>query len=197
MKSSSETTSAKSLAIKYGLIWTVINILVFLFVYYIVPDFMGTWKHSIIQFIVGIGLAVYFTLEIRKQIGGFWSFTEALKTTFVLFIIPTILLYFFSLIFGKWIEPSYPAKITEISLNVTTELYESITDDQEVIDQAILETEQALEKQFDPSFMDVVKSVMFSVLIYFVGSMIWAAIFKKERPIFYNPEDEVGAKIHD
>jgi len=197
MKSSVESISGKSLAIKYGLIWTVINIAVFLFVYYVVPQFMGTWKHSVIQFIVGIGLAIYFTLEIRKRIGGYWSFSEALKTIFILFIIPTILLYFFSIAFGKWIEPSYPATITEISLNMTTELYENFTDDQEVIDQAILETEEALKKQFDPTFMDMVKSVLFSVLIYFVGSMIWAAIFKKERPVFYSPEEGVEGNIHD
>lgn len=192
MTSSTESTSAKSLAIKYGLIWTAVNIIIFLFVYYVVPQIMGTWKHSAIQIAVGIGAAVYFTLEIRKRIGGFWSFGEALKAIFILFIIPTIILYFFSIAFGKWIEPSYPQQITEIALNTTTELMESMIDDQEVVDQAIAETELAMKAQFDPTIGDLVKAIASSVLVYFIGAMIWAAIFKKERPVFYNlqPEDE-------
>lgn len=187
---SNNGVSATSLAVKYGLIWAVINIVIFLLVYYGVPQIMGTWKHSIVQFVVGIGLAIYFTLEIRKQIGGFWSFKEALKNIFVLFIIPTIVVYFFSIIFGKWIEPEYPAKITEISLNATTEMMESMTSDQEVIDETIAEMEKGLEQQFNPSFMDIIKSVAISALIYFIGALIWAAIFKRDRPVFIAQEPD-------
>lgn len=154
------------------------------------PQIMGTWKHSIIQFVVGIGLAIYFTLEIRKQIGGFWSFKEALKNIFILFIIPTVVVYFFSIIFGKWIEPEYPAKITEISLNATTEMMESMTTDQEVIDETIAEMEKGLEKQFNPGIMDILQSIAISALIYFVGALIWAAIFKRDRPVFVAREPE-------
>ncbi|WP_118194909.1 DUF4199 domain-containing protein [Albibacterium indicum] len=182
--------SATSLAVKYGLIWSAINIVVFLLVYYGMPQIMGTWKHSIIQFVVGIGLAIYFTLEIRKQIGGFWSFKEALKNIFILFIIPTVVVYFFSIIFGKWIEPEYPAKITEISLNATTEMMESMTTDQEVIDETIAEMEKGLEKQFNPGIMDILQSIAISALIYFVGALIWAAIFKRDRPVFVAREPE-------
>lgn len=182
--------SATSLAVKYGLIWSAINIVVFLLVYYGMPQIMGTWKHSIIQFVVGIGLAIYFTLEIRKQIGGFWSFKEALKNIFILFIIPTVVVYFFSIIFGKWIEPEYPAKITEISLNATTEMMESMTTYQEVIDETIAEMEKGLEKQFNPGIMDILQSIAISALIYFVGALIWAAIFKRDRPVFVAREPE-------
>lgn len=194
---SNDNVSATSLAVKYGLIWTAINIVIFLLVYYGVPQIMGTWKHSIIQFVVGIGLAVYFTLEIRKQIGGFWSFKEALKNIFILFIIPTIAVYFFSIIFGKWIEPDYPAKITEISLNATTEMMESMTNDQEMIDEAIAEMEQGLEKQFNPSVMDILKSVAVSALIYFIGALIWAAIFKRDRPVFIATEPENEGPVNE
>lgn len=189
--------SATSLAVKYGLIWTAINIVIFLLVYYAVPQIMGTWKHSIIQFVVGIGLAIYFTLEIRKQIGGFWSFKDALKNIFILFIIPTIILYFFSIIFGKWIEPGYPAKVTEVSLNATTEMMESMTSDQEVIDEAIAEMEKGLEKQFNPGIMDVFQTIAISALIYFIGALIWAAIFKRDRPVFIAREPETDSPLNE
>jgi len=194
---SDSNVSATSLAVKYGLIWAAINIVIFLLVYYGMPQIMGTWKHSIIQFVVGIGLAIYFTLEIRKQIGGFWSFKEALKNIFILFIIPTIVVYFFSIIFGKWIEPDYPAKITEISLNATTEMMESMTTDQEVIDETIAEMEKGLEKQFNPGIMDILQSISISALIYFVGALIWAAIFKRDRPVFIAREPENEDPINE
>jgi len=196
MDSSNTLISAKSLAIKYGLVWTAINLVIFLLVYYAGPQLMGTWKYSAIQLVIGLGLAVYFTLEIRKQIGGFWSFSEALKSIFILFIIPTIILFFFSIIFARWIEPTYESKITEMTLNATTELMERITDDQEIIDKAISDAEIAMVKQFHPSFMDIVKSIGFSVIIYFIGAMIWAAIFKKDRPTFYRTE-QVDEELND
>ncbi len=179
-----EIVSAKSLALKYGLIWAAINIVIFLLVYYGTPQLLGTWKQSILQTIIGIGLAIYFTLEIRKEIGGFWTYREAISAIFVLFIIPSVILFFFSILFGKWIEPGYYNKISEAALNATTELMENFTTDQELIDKTIEETEIALEKQLNPGFMDIVKSLGFSVLAYFIASLIWAAIFKRDRPVF-------------
>src|SRR5690606_24909411 len=175
------SVSAKSLAFKYGLIWAAINIIILLLIYYAAPQLIGTWKQSTVQMIVGVGLAIYFTLEIRKQIGGFWSYREAISTIFVLFITPSIIVFFFSLAFGKWIEPRYNDIISEATLNATTELMERISSDQDMIDKTIAETEVALEKQLNPSFFDMFKSIGFSVLIYFIFSLIWAAIFKRDR----------------
>jgi hypothetical protein len=182
-------SSAKSLAFTYGLIWAGINIVVFLLIYYGVPQLIGSWKQSVVQLIIGVGLAIYFTLEIRKQIGGFWTYREAISAIFVLFITPSIILFFFSFVFGKWIEPGYYNKISEATLNTTTELMEKITTDQELIDKTISETELALEKQLNPSFTDIIKSLGFSVLIYFIIALIWAAIFKRDKPVFLSSEE--------
>lgn len=176
--------SSKQLALKFGLAWAGINIVVFLLIYYGLPQIIGSWKHSLIQIFVGLGLAIYFTLEIRKQIGGFWTYREAISSIFVLFIVPSIILFFFSLVFGKWVDPNYNAIIMEASLNTTTELMESLSDDQELIDKSIEEAEIALEKQLNPSIGDVFKSLAFSVLAYFIVALIWAAIFKRDRPVF-------------
>lgn len=181
-------TQARSLALTYGLIWSAINIVLFLLIYYGMPSAMGSMTYSIIQIAIGIGLAIYFTLRIRKAIGGFWTFSEALKSIFILFIIPSVVMYIFALLFGKFIEPSYAEKMSEITLNATTEMMESISNDQEVIDEAIAEAEKSLDAQFNPSFTDALKSILMSVIIYFIFALIWAAIFKKERPVFYRPE---------
>ena len=178
------TVSAKNLALKYGLIWAAINVVVFLFAYYAFPKVMGTFTYTIVQIIIGVGLAVYFTLQIRRQIGGFWTFREAISSIFVLFILPSVIVMLFSIAFGKWIDPTYNDFIKESTLNMTTELLEKVSTDQEMIDKTIEETELALDKQLNPSFVDVLKSLASSVLMYFIIALIWAAIFKRDRPIF-------------
>lgn len=175
---------AKKLALKFGLIWAAINIIVLLLFYYASPQLLGTWMQSAAQVIIGLGLAIYFTIEIRKQIGGFWTFREAISSIFVLFIVPSIVVYFFTMAFGKWIEPAYMDTIKEVTLNTTTEMLEKFTSDQDLIDKTISETELALDKQFNPGFFDIIKTVGFSVLFYFIASLIWAAIFKRDRPVF-------------
>lgn len=181
--------SAKKIAVTNGFIMAAISVILFLLAYYAVPELMGNWAYSIVQMLIGLGIAVYFTLDIRKKIGGYWSFREALSAIFVMFIIQVVVVYFFTVAFGKWIEPSYADRMKEIVLNSTTEMIESFSDDQELIDKTIEETEVALDKQFNPGPMDMVRNLAVSVIMYFIGALIFAAIFKRERPVFINPEE--------
>src|SRR5690554_3863472 len=104
---SEEPVSAKKIAVTNGFLLAAISVILFLLVYYAAPDLMGNWAYSVVQMLIGIGVAVYFTLDIRKKIGGYWSFREALSAIFVMFMIQVVVVYFFTLAFGKWIEPSY------------------------------------------------------------------------------------------
>ena len=70
-----------------GLIWAFINIVIFLLTYYAAPQLLGNMSYGILIFLISIGLAVYFVLDLRKKIGGYWSFREALSSIFVLFFV--------------------------------------------------------------------------------------------------------------
>ena len=184
-----QSASAKKIAVINGFILAAISLIMFLLVYYTAPHLMGNMAYSGVQWLIGIGLAVYFTLDIRKKIGGYWSFREALSAIFVMFMIQVVVVYFFTLAFGKWIEPSYQDQMREITLNASAEMAEMLTDDQELIDKTIEETEEAIDKQFNPGIGDILWSLAISVILYFAGALIFAAIFKRERPIFINPAD--------
>lgn len=188
-QSEQPSVSAKKIAVTNGFILTAISLILFLLTYYTAPQLMGNMAFSIVNVLIAIGLAVYFTLDIRKKIGGYWSFREALSAIFVMFMVQVVVVYFFTLAFGKWIEPSYPDRMREIILNTSTEMAEMFTDDQELIDQTIAETEEALDKQFNPGIGDMIKSLSISIIWYFIGALILAAIFKRERPVFINPEE--------
>jgi Protein of unknown function (DUF4199) len=180
----------KKLALTNALIWAAINIALFLLVYYAKPDLMGSFAFAGISIAIGLGLAVYFCIDIRQKIGGYWSFKEALGSIFILFFTQALIVLFFTLIFGKFIEPSYPAKIKEIASASTQKMMEKMGMDQDKIDEAMKETEIKFEKQFNPGVKDVLKTIATSAIMYFVGALIFAAIFKKDRPMFESVSGE-------
>lgn len=182
--------NAGKITVNNALIWAVINIFIFLLIYYASPSLMGNFTYGFIQLAIGIGLAIYFTLDLRKKIGGYWSFREALKNIFIMFIIQVVIVTLFTTAFAKWIEPSYADTMREISLNATTRMAETFSSDQDQIDQIIEEAEKSIDKQVNPGFMDVIQGLAIAAIFYFIGALIFAAIFKRERPVFV-PTDEV------
>ncbi len=184
-----EKVNAKKIAINNALIWALINIIIFLLVYYASPSLMGNFAYGFIQLAIGIGLAIYFTLDLRKKIGGYWSFREALGHIFLMFIVQVVTVTLFTTVFAKWIEPSYADTMREISLNAATRVAETFSSDQEQIDQIIAEAEKSIEKQVNPGFMDTVKGLAIAAIFYFIGALIFAAIFKRTPPVFTPVEE--------
>lgn len=184
------SVNIRSLALKNGLIWAAINIALFLVIYYVKADLMGSFAFSAIQMLIGIGLAVYFCIDMRKQIGGYWSFKDALGSIFLMFVVQAVIVYFFTILFGKFIEPGYVVKMKEITQHTATAMLEKVGMDQEKIDQAIAEMDKKSESQFNPGFVDVLKSLGFIAFSYFIGALIFAAIFKKDRPVFASVPEE-------
>ena len=180
----------KKLALTNGLIWAAINIALFLLVYYAKPDLMGSFAYAGISIAIGLGLAIYFCIDIRKKIGGYWSFKEALGSIFILFFTQALIVLFFTTIFGKFIEPSYPAKIKEIALKSTQTMMEKMGMDQEKVDEEVQKLDVSLEKSLNPGVKDLLKTIATSAIMYFIGALIFAAIFKRERPMFESVSGE-------
>lgn len=177
--------NAKKIAFINGLIWAVINIFILLAVYYAMPNLLGNMAFAVVTFVISLGLAIYFVLDLRKKIGGYWSFREALSNIFIMFFVQHLVYTLFVLAFGKFIEPSYAHHMREITLNTSVEMAETFGGgNQEVIDQMIEEAEKSVEKQLNPSFSDFSLALGIAVIMYFVGALIFAAIFKRERPMF-------------
>jgi hypothetical protein len=184
------TVDPKKAAFTNGLIWAAINIAIFLVVYYVKPDLMGSFAFMGLSIVIGIGLAVYFCMDLRKQVGGYWTFKQALSAIFLMFFTQALLVFFFTIIFGKFIEPDYAVKMKEISENTATQMFEKMSADQETIDKAMVEMEKSWDSQFNPGLTDILKSLAFIAIGYFIGALIFAAIFKKEQPVFNQSTEE-------
>jgi hypothetical protein len=181
----------RSLAIKNGLIWGAISVVVFLAMYYISVDMMASYFGTTISLLISLGLAIFFCLDMRKQIGGYWSFKEALLNIFIMFLISVAISYAFTILFGKYIEPGYPVAMKEKIMAKTESVFKSVGIDDSKLSEQMDELSENLDKQLNPTFAQAVRGFGITAIMYFIGALIFAAIFKKERPItFVSQEPE-------
>lgn len=183
------SSNLKKEAIKNGLIWAVINIAIFLIVFYVKPDFMASFTWMLLQIAIGIGLAICFCFILRKATGGFWTFKNALSNIFLMFFIQAIVVFLFTLLFAK-IEPAYVEKMKAITSQSASNMLEKIGTDQELIDEKLAEYEIAMEKQFNPGIGDLILGIGTVAIMYFIAALIFAAIFKRDPPFFAQAEVE-------
>lgn len=177
-----ESIDLKKIATINGFILGAINMAILLLVFYLVPNLIVSFVFMIIQVLFGLGLVIYFCLDMRKKMGGYWSFREALTGIFILLFKSAMIVFFFTLIFGKFIDHSYPVKMKDIAIAKSTEMMGKWGVDQDEMDESVTELNVSLEKQFNPSIADICKSVCIMAIVYFIGALILAAIFKKEKP---------------
>jgi len=183
-----ESTSNK-LAINNGLFIGGISAVLNILIYYIYPQMMGNTLYGIFMMFIAMGLYIFFTIDLRKKIGGFWSFKEALKGIFLMSFIAGLLSTFVNFVFYKFIEPGAFEQISGIIIENLSVTYEKLGMDQDTIDKTIEKVLESMKSQFNPSFEDLLKTLGIGVLIQFIMSLIFAAIFKKEQPIFTSTEE--------
>ena len=184
------TTNLKTEALKNGAIWGGINLVIFLITWYIMPSVMSSFWFTGLSILIGILLAVFFTLDLRKKTGGFWSFGEALWPIFAMFLTSMALVFLFTVVFGKYIDPSYPVKMKELSLASSEKMMTSLGVSDEALETAMSEASNNLDKQFSPTFSQAVLSFGIAAIFYFIGALIFALIFKKTNPNPWAPSEE-------
>ena len=182
-------SNSNQLAINNGLFIGGISIILGILVYYVSPQLLASFGFGIFITLISLGLYILFTIDLRKKVGGFWSFREALKGIFLMSFIAGLVSIVINFVFYKFIEPGAYEKISEIVIQNLSTTYEKLGMDQATIDKKIPEILEKMKAQFDPSFTDILKNLGIAVLIQFVMSLIFAAIFKKEQPIFTSTEE--------
>ncbi len=180
----------KKMAITNGLIIGVLASVLGILTYYVAPQMMGSIFFGIGLLVVSLALYIYFTLDLRKKIGGYWSFRTALKGIFIMAFVAGVLSMAFNYVFYKVIEPNAFETISGHITTGLTETFENMGMQQEQIDEAIERQLESMRGQFDPTLKDLAKNFGIAVLIQFIMSLIFAAIFKKEPPVFIQNTEE-------
>jgi hypothetical protein len=186
-----KTVNIKSEALKNGLIWGIVNIVLFLVTWYVAPDLMSSYWYAGISLLMGVAFAIFFCIDMRKKVGGYWTFGEALWPIFVTFVLAMGLVFVFNILFGKYIDTSYPEQIKEMVMTKSEATLKSFGLSGEEAAKALEKTNENLEKQFRPTFSQAVMGFGISAIMYFIGAVIFALIFRRNNPNpFANQTDE-------
>ena len=170
-----------------GILSTVIGVVT----YYVFPSLLGSMSFGIGTLVVSLLIYVFFTIDLRKKIGGFWTFKEALKGIFLMSFIAGLIYSLANVVFYKFIEPGAFEKIAGFMESGMSQTFENMGMEQEKIDEAVAKQIEGIKAQYDPTFAQFFKNLGIAVIIQFVMSLIFAAIFKKEAPVFASTgEDE-------
>jgi len=174
-----------------GVYLGLISVVITLIIFYVSPAIMGSPSFGIISMVVMLAISIYFILEMRKKNGGYWAFREALSAIFIFFFVTLLTSSLIMLGFGK-VESTYENTMRDITLNSMTEMSETLfPNNPEAADAMILEAEKSLDKQYNPTIGQFLTSQGLMAIFCFIGALIFALIFKRNRPVFaIDPEEE-------
>ncbi len=169
-----------------GLVMLVLGIVSF----YVIINSTSMWvvfgTPIVINIILPIVIAVFFSIDLRKKVGGFWNFKRATSGLFLMFLTAYVVSTLGNLAFSKLIEPDMASKMQSSIVNTTSSLMLSQGLDQATVDEKAAKMNSDFEKQNGGTVMQKVQGYAIGILFVFIFSLIFGAIFKKDPPLFVN-----------
>ncbi|GAA4791131.1 hypothetical protein GCM10023231_18830 [Olivibacter ginsenosidimutans] len=135
-------------------------------------------------FLIPLIISVIFTFNLRKRIGGFWTFRQAVSGIFAMFLVAVVLSSIAGFVYEKYVAPDMREHYMRNIENNTITYLENAGVDAEQIDAQVEKIDQEIEKAGDAGIVDTFRGLLISVLVVFVIALIFGALFKKEKPIF-------------
>lgn len=169
-----------------GILSTVIGVVT----YYAFPSLLGSMSFGIGTLVISLIIYIFFTIDLRKKIGGLWSFREALKGIFLMSFVAGLLYSVANFGFYKFVEPGAFEKISGYIETGMSQTFENMGMEQDQIDEAVAKQVEGMKAQYDPTPVEFFKNLGIAIIIQFVMSLIFAAIFKKEAPVFASTGEE-------
>ena len=138
-----------------------------------------------ISFIVNTGLFVIisavFAFSLRKANGGYWNFSIALKSIFMMLAISTIISTIGTQAYVNFINPTLQEKVVTHTINVTIEYMEKNNVPDEVIDSKIAELEKQVDAIGKITLGQVLKGLAITLMFQFVFALLLSALTKREK----------------
>jgi len=146
--------------------------------------------------ILPIVITVFFSIDLRKKVGGYWDFRQAVTGIFIMCLISfAVQTVGRDLIFAKLIEPDMAQKTQDAVIKATTAMMKKSGASQENIDKQIESTQKQFDSQVNPTAGKVIQGIGTSILFVFILALILAACLKRKAP--YTIEDAIDPTIAD
>ncbi|RYY33129.1 MAG: DUF4199 domain-containing protein [Sphingobacteriaceae bacterium] len=183
-----EDSTVRKAAVAPGLILGVVSSFLGIFSFYFTTTMTASmwliiFSPLIFSLIIPIVVAIFLIKDLRKKIGGFWSFKQATSGSFVVFLVSFAISFIVvNLLFAKVIEPDMIAKSRDATVNSVTAMMEQANAPQESIDKSIADIDKKFDEQKEVTIVSSLKSIGIAIIVLFIISLIFGAIFKKEPP---------------
>lgn len=189
------SATVRKKAVFPGIILGIATLILSLFTFYFITDMvsspiMMSVSPLLFAVIIPIAIAVFLMIDLRKKVGGFLSFKQATTSAFVIFIVAYAISYTGNLIYTKVIDKTIMERMSTTMLDGTERMMENMNAPQEKIDEAMDNARKQMKEQNDMTFTSVTKGLLIAVLMYFILSLIFGAIFKREGVRYVAVDDD-------
>ncbi|QXU42676.1 DUF4199 domain-containing protein [Pedobacter sp. D749] len=130
-----------------------------------------------------IVVSVFLCRNLRKSIGGYWTFKQALKSIFIVFFVGWLVSFGLNLVYTKVIDTTSTEKMQNHIKEKTLAFMKNQNVDDDKLNEESAKMDEQFAKQNEFTAKSVFKNITIGISIIFVFALIFAAIFKRERPI--------------
>jgi hypothetical protein len=133
-------------------------------------------------YLIITGIAVFAGLRHKKMNGGYLSLSEGLRTVFLVFALGFLLQTLFTYVLFNYIDVPFRDALTQAGMKKAESLMKRLGASENQI-------EEAMKNANDPknnSFGNTLLSYAVLCVIFFIISLIIAAIIRKKKPAFEN-----------
>ncbi|WP_205509802.1 DUF4199 domain-containing protein [Longitalea arenae] len=175
------SSSPRNLGVLYGLINGGVSI-VFTVILYLGGAKLFVSPIAWVGTVLPIAISVIGGLQIRKLQGGYLEFSEALKATFTILVIGSLIATLFQYILFNYIDVSFREALAQVTAEQAEKLMRKLGAPEEKIDEAVEET---LNKN-NYTIGRLLLGFVFGCIGWFIVALIVSAIIKRKRPAFEN-----------
>ena len=182
-----ENTIRRASSIR-GLILGVALLAVSILSFYILTSDTGNawlivFSPIIFSVFIPIVIVLLFCFNLRKIIGGYWTFKQAVTGIFIMFILSyAVQVIGRDVVFARVVEPNMVAKTQTAMLKATTTMLKKSGANQATIDQKRADIQTQLSEEKNITVGSIIQGYVITVIFLFVFAVIFGAILKKNPP---------------
>jgi hypothetical protein len=177
--------SINTLSIRHGLLIGGI-LAVFSIIFYVMDPVLVYTNFIALLFIIAVAilLLVLLGIDIRKKIGGFWSFGQAYVSLIIMCVFITLVTSIVSFVLFKFVNPGLPTQVNDALMEVTKQRLEKFGAQDAQIAEALKPFTNGEElAKLQPTFINEIRAFFIGLLVYAIIDLIIAACIKKKRPV--------------
>lgn len=176
-----ESSSKKNTGVLYGLINAGVAI-VFTVILYLGGAKMFVSPFAYVGMVLPVAVCVIGGLQHRKQLGGYLEFSEALKVTFLILVIGSLIATVFQFILFNYIDVPFREALAQVTAEKAEQLMRRFGASEDQIDKAVQDTLNGNSYTLGKLFL----GFAFGCIWWFIVALVVSAIIKRKKPPFEN-----------